>query len=150
MPGQAIPDVLPIYPVKEQVVFPYMVLPIFFNKDMAVIIEEAMLSEQLVGVVYCPKLNRICNFEDFPQVGTICKINQLVKFPNGGGKAILEGLKRFTLKKCEIQKIQIKGEIQSEVSKRLGNNQRADSLFRWPSGGWKNFTRTFHCSSYGA
>jgi hypothetical protein len=26
MPGQAIPDVLPIYPVKEQVVFPYMEL----------------------------------------------------------------------------------------------------------------------------
>lgn len=93
----AIPNVLPIYPIKEQIVFPYMVLPVFFAKETAAIIEEAMRKDQLLGVVYCPGSKNICTFEEHPRIGTVCKINQLIKFPNGGGKATVEGISRFAL-----------------------------------------------------
>ncbi len=92
-----IPSVLPIYPVKEQIVFPYMVLPVFFTRETAPILEEAMRNEQLIGMVYCPGQKGICSFDDHSRIGTVCKINQLIKFPNGGGKATVEGISRFAL-----------------------------------------------------
>lgn len=92
-----IPSVLPIYPVKDQIVFPYMVLPVFFSKATAPIIEEAMRGDQLLGMVYCPGNKGICNYDEHPRIGTVCKINQLIKFPKGGGKATIEGISRFTM-----------------------------------------------------
>lgn len=92
-----IPSVLPIYPVKEQIVFPYMVLPVFFDRETAAIIEEAMRNDQLIGMVFCPGNKNICTFDEHPRVGTVCKINQLIKFPSGGGKATVEGISRFAL-----------------------------------------------------
>ncbi len=93
-----IPSILPIYPIKEQIVFPYMVLPIFFTRETTPVIEEAMRTDQLLGTVYCPGNNGLCTFNEHPRIGTVCKINQLIKFPNGGGKATIEGLQRFTMK----------------------------------------------------
>ncbi|HEY5672541.1 MAG TPA: endopeptidase La [Malonomonas sp.] len=94
----AIPTILPVYPIKEQIVFPYMVLPIFFTSETTPIIEEAMRNDQLLGTIYCPGEAGICSFDEHPRIGTVCKINQLIKFPNGGGKATIEGLHRFVMK----------------------------------------------------
>ncbi len=93
-----IPQILPIYPLKEQIVFPYMVLPIFFTRETTSIVEEAMRSDQLLGTVYCPGDKGVCSYDEHPRIGTVCKINQLIKFPNGGGKATIEGLHRFVMK----------------------------------------------------
>jgi len=93
-----IPKVIPIYPIKEQIVFPYMVLPVFFTRETTPIIEEAMRGDQMLGTVYCPEQKGICTFEEHPKIGTVCKINQLIKFPNGGGKVTIEGLQRFVMK----------------------------------------------------
>lgn len=93
-----IPQILPIYPIKEQIVFPYMVIPIFFTRETTPIIEEAMRYDQLLGTVYCPGEKGICSYDEHPRIGTVCKINQLIKFPNGGGKATIEGLHRFVMK----------------------------------------------------
>lgn len=101
--NQPIPIVLPIYPVKEQIVFPYMVLPVFFTQATAPIIEEAMRTDQLIGMVYCPGDKGICSFDEHPRIGTVCKINQLIKFPNGGGKATVEGISRFSMSSMVAQ-----------------------------------------------
>ena len=97
-PSSHIPNVLPIYPVKEQIVFPYMVLPVFFNRETTPIIEEAMRTDQLLGTIYCPGSAGVCSYDEHPHIGTVCKINQLIKFPEGGGKITIEGLHRFVMK----------------------------------------------------
>lgn len=93
-----IPKIIPIYPVKEQIVFPYMVLPVFFSRETTLIVEEAMRGDQLLGTVYCPGDRGVCSFDEHPRIGTVCKINQLIKFPSGGGKMTIEGLQRFVMK----------------------------------------------------
>ena len=107
-----IPNVLPIYPLKEQIIFPYMVLPIFFTRETTPIIEEAMRTDQLIGSVYCPGESGICTFDEHPRIGTLCKVTQLVKFPNGGGKATIEGLHRFVLKAPVTSDSCLKAEIE--------------------------------------
>ncbi|MCF6179237.1 MAG: endopeptidase La [Geopsychrobacter sp.] len=92
-----IPHILPIYPLKEHIVFPYMVIPLFFPREAIVVIEEAMKESQMIGAVYCPGPKNICSFDEHPRIGTVCKINQLVKFPDGGGKVTIEGVQRFIM-----------------------------------------------------
>ena len=106
-----IPAVLPIYPVRDQVVFPYMVLPLFFTHGMTPIIEEAMRSDQLLGVVFCPENKNICSFDGLPRIGTVCKISQLIKFPNGGGKATIEGISRFAMHSAVTEEPCLKASI---------------------------------------
>jgi len=92
-----IPKILPIYPLKEHIVFPYMVIPLFFPREAIVVIEEAMKDSQMIGAVYCPGPKGVCTFDEHPRIGTVCKINQLVKFPDGGGKVTIEGIQRFIM-----------------------------------------------------
>ena len=44
-----IPKVLPIYPLKDHIVSPYMVIPLFFPREAIVVIEEAMRQSQMIG-----------------------------------------------------------------------------------------------------
>lgn len=93
-----IPEILPIYSLKEQIIFPYMILPVFFTPESMNIIDEAMKESQMIGAVYCPGPRDVCAFDEHPRIGTVCRINQLVKFPDGGGKVTLEGMQRFILR----------------------------------------------------
>ncbi len=93
-----IPHVLPIYPLKDHIVFPYMVIPLFFPREAIGVIDEAMRQSQMIGAVYCPGPKGVCTFDEHPRVGTVCRINQLVKFPDGGGKVTIEGVQRFIMK----------------------------------------------------
>jgi ATP-dependent Lon protease len=92
-----IPEILPIYPLKDHIVFPFMIIPLFFSREITAVIEEAMKENQLIGAVYCPGPNDTCSFDEYPRIGTVCKINQLIKFPDGGGKVTIEGLQRFVM-----------------------------------------------------
>jgi ATP-dependent Lon protease len=92
-----IPKILPIYPLKEHIVFPYMVIPLYFPREAIVVIEEAMKESQMIGAVFCPGPKNICSFDEHPRIGTVCKINQLIKFPDGGGKVTIEGIQRFIM-----------------------------------------------------
>lgn len=112
-----IPKILPIYPLKEHIVFPYMVIPLFFPREAISVIEEAMQGNQMIGAVYCPGPKNICSFDEHPRVGTVCKINQLVKFPDGGGKVTIEGVQRFILKTAVQSDPCLKAEIDLVVEK---------------------------------
>ncbi len=114
---QEIPNILPIYPLKEHIVFPYMVIPLFFPREAIGVIDEAMKGNQLLGAVYCPGPHNVCSFDEHPQVGTVCKINQLVKFPDGGGKVTIEGMQRFILKKPVRTDPCLKAQIEVIVEK---------------------------------
>ena len=49
----SIPSVLPIHPMREQVMFPHMVYPLFVRSAAMPMVEEAMRGEQLLGLVAC-------------------------------------------------------------------------------------------------
>ncbi len=91
------PPVLPIYPIREQVVFPQMVFPLFVSARWMPVIEEAMEGEHLLGLVSCSEPVDSCRFEDLARIGTVCRINQIFRFPEGGCKVVIEGLKRIRL-----------------------------------------------------
>jgi ATP-dependent Lon protease len=83
--------------MREQVMFPHMVFPLFIQPDEMPLIEEAMRSDHLLGLVMCSSNHEPLVFQDLAKVGTVCRINQVFRFPEGGCKVVVEGIKRIRL-----------------------------------------------------
>ncbi len=95
----SIPQRLLFIPLKETVIFPYVVAPLFFQSDEALaILNKVLLENSLIGCVGLrdPTL-KDPQPKDLLSIGTVCRILQLVKLPNKGMKILVEGLSRVYL-----------------------------------------------------
>ena len=88
--------ILPIYAMHEHVIFPNMVFPLFVKAERLAQVEEAMQRDHLLGLALC-RAERDCRVADFATIGTLCQIRQIVRLPEGGGKVVLEGVKRIRI-----------------------------------------------------
>ncbi|MEI8111252.1 MAG: endopeptidase La [Chitinophagia bacterium] len=95
----SVPDVLPILPLRNTVLFPGVVLPITVGRDKSIqAVNEAYAGEKLIGVlaqkdasIEEPAASDLCT------IGTVAKIVKLIKMPDGGTTIIIQGKKRFAL-----------------------------------------------------
>src|SRR5215471_11622465 len=92
---------LPILPLRNTVLFPGVVLPITVGRDKSIkAVNEAYKHDKLVGVL----AQKDSNIEDpatadLETIGTVAKIVKLIKMPDGGTTVIIQGKRRFKLKK---------------------------------------------------
>ncbi|MDA3900977.1 MAG: endopeptidase La [Spirochaetes bacterium] len=89
----------PLMPLRDVVVFPHMVIPLFVGRDKSVnALDEAMKTDRLVVLAaqIDPKISEP-EEKDVYQVGTICEILQMLKLPNGTIKVLVEGVTRVYL-----------------------------------------------------
>lgn len=96
----SIPQRLIFISLKETVIFPYVLAPLFFQSGEALsLLNKMMLENSLMGFVSQrePHLIKDPKPKDFLPVGTVCKVLQLVKLPNKGIKIFVEGLSRIFL-----------------------------------------------------
>ncbi|BCR05607.1 Lon protease [Desulfuromonas versatilis] len=94
---QLLPPTLPVYPLREQVLFPNMVFPLFVGAEGMPVIEEAMRNDHMVAVAACLSKEDPCRYEDLGRICTAARISKVFRFPDGGGKAVLEGVSRIRL-----------------------------------------------------
>ena len=97
--GLVVPEVLPILPLRNTVLFPGVVLPITVGRDKSIqAVNDAYKGEKLIGVV-AQKDAAIEEplAEDLCTIGTVAKIVKLIKMPDGGTTIIIQGKKRFAL-----------------------------------------------------
>lgn len=88
--------VLPLLPLREIVVFPYTAVPLFIGRPKSILaIEKAFEGDKLI-FFSAQKDAKLDNptAEDIYKVGTICKIIQFLKLPDGTLKILVEGLNR--------------------------------------------------------
>lgn len=101
-----IPEVLPVLPLKEAVMFPGMVFPLLVGKEPSLrAIEESLMAEKIIFLT-AQKILEIDEptRNDIFRFGVISRILQVIKLPNSYFKMLVEGLipgriKRFTPKK---------------------------------------------------
>ena len=94
---------LPILPLRDIVVFPHMVAPLFVGRKSSVnALNGVMLKDKKILLV-TQKSPDIDNpkAQDLFHVGTIAKVLQLLKLPDGTIKVLVEGLERATIKDIE-------------------------------------------------
>ena len=88
--------ILPLLPLRDIIVFPHMVVPLFVGREKSInSLEEAMANgkEVLLSGQKDAKINDPSP-EDIFQVGTVGSIIQLLRLPDGTVKVLIEGKRR--------------------------------------------------------
>ena len=89
-----LPEELPVLALREFVVFPYMVLPLFVARERSIAaIEEAMDGDRLVLLVAQRNPETVDpDPDDLYQVGTVAMVMRSMRMPDGRLKVLVQGL----------------------------------------------------------
>jgi ATP-dependent Lon protease len=89
-----IPDVLPLLPVRDVVVFTYMVLPLFVGRDKSIRAVDAAMARDRLLLLSTQSDATVENPtpEDIYRVGTVAMIIRMFKLPDGRVKILVQGL----------------------------------------------------------
>ncbi len=92
---------IPVLPLRDVVVYPHMVIPLFVGRDKSIRCLEAAMDndKQILLVAQKDAATDDPSIADLYKVGTVASILQLLKLPDGTVKVLVEGLQR-----AEIQK----------------------------------------------
>ncbi|WDF56854.1 endopeptidase La [Mucilaginibacter sp. KACC 22063] len=104
MNNELMPEVLPILPLRNTVLFPGVVIPITVGRDKSIkLIKDANKGNRIIGVVSQQDVSiEDPNFDQLNKTGTTALIVKMLQMPDGNTTVILQGKKRFHLKE-EIQ-----------------------------------------------
>ena len=99
MNKQKFPEDLPILPLRNNVLFPGVVIPITVGRDKSIkLIQEANKGNKIIGVVSQKNQEEESpEFSDLHQIGTVAQIVRLLKMPDGSSTVIIQGKRRFEL-----------------------------------------------------
>ncbi len=130
---------LPVIPLKDVVIYPYMLYPVLAGRDSTIkAIEQANQGDKYVFVsMQIDRLDEKVSTDNLYKTGTIGKIVQSIRMPNGFMKVLVDGLKVGESKKFILMPDNI---VVAEVSERkleiYTNNEiealqrQTDKLFR--------------------
>ncbi|MDA8078940.1 MAG: endopeptidase La [Nitrospiraceae bacterium] len=112
-----IPDNLPILPVRDIVVFPFMIIPLFVGREVSIKAIDYALSGNRMILLLTQKDLSIENptTDDLYRVGTVGMVMRMLKLPDGRVKILVQGLSKARVKKftksdeffsAEIEKVE--------------------------------------------
>jgi ATP-dependent Lon protease len=97
--AEKIPEVLPILPLRNTVLFPGVVIPITVGRDKSIkLVKEAYKDKKLIGVV--AQIDAEIEEPepaDLNSIGTVANIIKILQMPDGNTTVIIQGKKRFRL-----------------------------------------------------
>jgi len=92
-----VPDILPILPLRNTVLFPGVVIPITAGRDASIkLIKDANKGNKTIGVV--AQNNETVEeptIDDIHKIGTVARILRILKMPDGNTMVVIQGKKRF-------------------------------------------------------
>jgi ATP-dependent Lon protease len=134
-----VPQILPILPVRDTVLFPGAVLPLTVGRESSLALVNALEGdEKQLGVVaqLDPRVEDP-SAADLHKVGTLAKVHKTVKMPNGNVVIFLEGLQRIQITELLTLRPYLRGRVEAqpdttgEIDAELEALQRnAQDLFR--------------------
>lgn len=94
-----ISDSLPLLPLRNTVLFPGVIIPITVGREKSIkSVTDVYKTDKLIGVIAQKDSNiEEPSIQDLERIGTIAKIVQLIKMPDGGTTIIIQGKRRFEI-----------------------------------------------------
>ena len=96
-----IPEIIPVLPVRDIVVFPYMIIPLFVGREMSIKAIEQALAESRMILLLTQRDVSVENptAADLYESGTVGMIMRMLKLPDGRVKILVQGLSKAKVKK---------------------------------------------------
>jgi ATP-dependent Lon protease len=91
-----IPEVLPLLPIRDIVIYPYMMLPLFVGRDVSIrAVEESLSRDRLIFLVAQKNSSEESPTQsEIHKVGTIASIMRMLKLADGRVKILVQGLSK--------------------------------------------------------
>ncbi len=96
-----IPGVLPLLPLRDVVIFPYMIVPLFVGRDLSInAIDYALTRDRLIFLTTQKDITKEDIMpNDLYEFGTVGMIMRMMKLPDGKVKVLVQGLQRARINK---------------------------------------------------
>jgi len=124
-------DVYPVLPLRDIVVFPYMIVPLFVGREKSIAaLEEVMRADKQILLAAQKNAN-----DDEPsadgiyRVGTLASVLQLLKLPDGTVKVLVEGTKRAQIDSFTDKEEYFEAKI-ARVDEEMGTEDEIEALAR--------------------
>lgn len=127
-----IPEQLPLLPVRDIVVFPYMVLPLFVGRESSIAaVNDALSADRLIFLA-CQKdaSQEEPEESDINTVGTVAVILRMLKLPDERIKILVQGVKRATIEEYVQMKPFAKVKITPFSEEASESNLASEALIR--------------------
>jgi len=132
----------PVLPLRDIVVFPHMIVPLFVGRDKSVAaLETAMAADKSIFLVaQLDPANDDPDRDALYDIGVVATVLQLLKLPDGTVRVLVEGQKRARLGKLEDGGAHLSAEIE-EVEDLVADDKEAAALMRSVIEQFENYAR---------
>jgi ATP-dependent Lon protease len=91
-----IPDILPLLPIRDVVIFPYMIVPLFVSRESSInAVDKALSRDRLIFMATQKDVSKEEPApEDIYTYGTVGMIMRMLKLPDGRVKILVQGIAR--------------------------------------------------------
>lgn len=113
-PMMQIPPELPVLPLRDIVIYPFMIVPLFVSRDRSIkAVEQALSENRMILLVSQKDVNKEDpGQDDVYEVGTVAIIMRMLKLPDGRIRILIQGLSR-----CRVDKVTGEGDhIKAKVT----------------------------------
>src|SRR5918995_38171 len=124
-------NILPILPLRDIVVFPHRIVPLFVGREKSVAALEAAMAagKELFLVAQLDPAEDDPGRDDLYDLGVIATAMQLLKLPDGTVRVLVEGVKRAKLVDLVDREGFVAAEIE-EVAEEAADGPEAQALMR--------------------
>src|SRR5262245_33889813 len=112
-----IPDVLPVLPMPDMVVFPYMIVPLFVNRDKSAKAVDQALAENRMIMLVAQKDPNVDDPKpgDLHDFGTVSIIMRMLKMPDGRVRILVQGFSRAKVEFFDESKPYLTAKVQPKA-----------------------------------
>ena len=91
-----IPDVLPVLPLRDIVIFPFMIVPLYVSREKSIkAVDQALAENRMILLAAQRKQDEDePGADDVFSVGTVALIMRMLKLPDGRIRVLVQGLSR--------------------------------------------------------
>ncbi len=108
-----IPSELPVLPLRDIVIYPFMIVPLFVSRDRSIkAVDEALSQNRMILLVSQKDVDKEePSQEDLHKVGTVAVIMRMLKLPDGRIRILIQGLSRANVDSVTVGSDYIKAGI---------------------------------------
>jgi len=134
--------VVPVLPLRDVVVYPHMVIPLFVGREKSIKALEAATDEnkEILLVAQKDSSDDSPTPESLYETGTLANILQLLKLPDGTVKVLVEGKRRAKVAYFDTSNDYFDAEVAAFIEK-LPDDREADVLMRTLMGQFEQYVK---------
>jgi ATP-dependent Lon protease len=123
---------LPILPLRNNVLFPGVMIPITVGRDKSIrLIQDASKGSKIIGVVsQIDQEEENPEFKDLHSIGTVAQIVRMLKMPDGSTTVILQGKRRFQITEPYQQEPYMRAKVNFLMEVMPDNDPETDVVCR--------------------